>query len=171
MGKGAKAIVIQQDYFNQPMFIKQTRIGKDSKGLVIYKLRTMNELTYGDKTRQTHSFEPSDYLPLSSFVRRFWIDEFPQIINVLKGEMSIVGLRPVLHSDLKFMNPEYKELLLNHKPGIISVLYSKRGVKSAKENVVVAQTYFQKRSKNRVVTDLVYLAKAYYNALTDKRSI
>lgn len=76
-----------------PILFKQERCGKDTKSFIIYKFRTMNQ-----KTDQNGYLLPDD-ARLTSFGRLMRVtslDELPEIINVLKGDMSIVGPRPLL---------------------------------------------------------------------------
>ncbi|MEN3044535.1 MAG: undecaprenyl-phosphate glucose phosphotransferase [Candidatus Hydrothermales bacterium] len=77
-----------------PVFYKQDRVGKDGKIFKLYKFRTMYE--GADKEKEPKFTTPSDprVTKVGRILRKFSIDEFPQFINVLKGEMSIVGPRP-----------------------------------------------------------------------------
>jgi len=77
-----------------PVFYKQERVGKDGKIFKLYKFRTMYE--GADKEEKPRFTTPDDprVTPIGRILRRFSIDEFPQFINVLKGDMSVVGPRP-----------------------------------------------------------------------------
>lgn len=79
-----------------PVFFKQKRIGKDRNFFQIYKFRTMLAETPGDMP--THLLEdPDAFITKSgSFLRKTSLDELPQVINILKGEMAIIGPRPAL---------------------------------------------------------------------------
>ena len=76
-----------------PVFFRQERLGKDKEIFNVYKFRTMTnkkrvvEQTYKDNTEITR---------IGYYLRRFKIDEMPQILNVLNGDMSIIGPRPCL---------------------------------------------------------------------------
>jgi exopolysaccharide biosynthesis polyprenyl glycosylphosphotransferase len=77
-----------------PVFYKQERIGKDGKIFYLYKFRTMR--VGADKEEKPKFTTPDDprVTPIGRILRKFSIDEFPQFINVLKGDMSVVGPRP-----------------------------------------------------------------------------
>lgn len=79
-----------------PVFFKQRRIGKNKKEFYILKFRTMRVDT--PKDTPTHLLHnPETYITkVGSFLRKTSLDELPQLINILKGEMSFVGPRPAL---------------------------------------------------------------------------
>ncbi|ULL19402.1 sugar transferase [Paenibacillus sp. H1-7] len=79
-----------------PIFFKQKRVGKNKKEFYILKFRTMRTDT--PKEMPTHMLkDPEAYITkVGKFLRKTSLDELPQIINIIKGEMSIVGPRPAL---------------------------------------------------------------------------
>lgn len=102
-----------------PVFFKQNRYGIDGKPIKVWKFRSMNVMEDGEKVTQATKND-SRFTPIGQFIRKTSLDELPQFINVLQGQMSIVGPRPhaVAH------NEEYRKLvegyMLRHKvkPGI-----------------------------------------------------
>lgn len=90
-----------------PVFFKQRRIGKYNKEFNILKFRTMRIDT---PNVATHLLENPDQwiTPIGKFLRKTSLDELPQLINIIKGDMSIVGPRPALYNqyDLKDMRTE-----------------------------------------------------------------
>lgn len=102
-----------------PAFFKQERLGLDGRVIHVYKFRSMRVHTEHETVTQAKKGD-SRVTPIGAFLRRTSLDELPQFINVLRGEMSVVGPRPhaMAHNDI------YKEQLdlymLRHrvKPGI-----------------------------------------------------
>ena len=100
-----------------PVFFVQKRVGKDGKLFRMYKFRSM---VVGAEKKGLGVFVRTDderITKIGKFIRKTSIDELPQLINVLKGEMSIVGPRPTLEYQVKRYNEEQKRRLLV-KPGI-----------------------------------------------------
>lgn len=113
-----------------PVFFKQIRIGKDGENFNIYKFRSMvvnaeeklkqNKILYKKYIENSYKLEPEEDPRITNtgkFLRKTSLDELPQLVNVLKGEMSLVGPRPIVTEELK----EYqnrKDDLLSVKPGV-----------------------------------------------------
>ena len=101
-----------------PALFRQKRFGKDKQLFTVYKFRTMS--TKAPKNMPTNSFTNADsYItPLGGVLRKLSIDELPQLLNVIKGEMSIVGPRPVIKTEKKLINLRQKYHANSVKPGI-----------------------------------------------------
>lgn len=114
-----------------PVFYRQKRIGKDGKVFTMYKYRSMivnadKELNKYLRENEEAKKEYEKYKKLKkdpritkvgNFLRKTSLDEFPQFINVLNGEMSLVGPRPYLRREKKDMGRNYKTII-SVKPGI-----------------------------------------------------
>ena len=101
-----------------PVFFKQKRIGKDKKNFYIYKFRTMRTDT--PKDMPTHMLKNADsYITKSGKIfRKTSIDELPQIINILKGQMSIIGPRPALWNQYDLIKERDKYNANSIRPGL-----------------------------------------------------
>jgi len=99
-----------------PIFYLQNRVGLKGKLFQLFKFRSMK--IEADKLAPiTIGQRDSRITPTGYFLRRFKIDELPQLINVLKGEMSLVGPRPEVEKFVKLYNPNQLRVL-SVKPGI-----------------------------------------------------
>lgn len=100
-----------------PVFFRQRRVGMLGREFLIFKFRTMRieaqaqglQLTVGDDARITRS---------GAFLRKYKIDEFPQFINVLLGDMSVVGPRPEVPRYVAHYPPALRDAVLAVRPGI-----------------------------------------------------
>lgn len=99
------------------IFFKQERIGKDGKPFYPYKFRTMIEGAVNKGLGYTVSNDDERITKVGKFLRKWGIDELPQFLNVLKGEMSLVGPRPTLRYQVEKYNDFQKKRLLV-KPGL-----------------------------------------------------
>lgn len=97
-----------------PIFFKQERIGRNNKPFIMYKFRTMREPKEGENRLLS---DADRVTKVGAFLRKTSLDELPEIINVIKGEMSLVGPRPLLDLHLELFNDQQ---LKRHdvKPGM-----------------------------------------------------
>jgi putative colanic acid biosysnthesis UDP-glucose lipid carrier transferase len=134
---------------NGSVIFTQRRYGLDGEEIIIYKFRTMSVAEDGDVVRQATRNDPR-VTPFGRFLRRYSLDELPQLINVLQGRMSLVGPRPhaVAH------NEQYRKLIdgymVRHKasPGITGL---------AQVNGCRGETADLAEMKRRIDYDLDYL--------------
>lgn len=84
-----------------PVLFKQQRIGKNNKPFIMYKFRTMREPKEGENRLLS---DADRVTKVGVFLRKTSLDELPEIINVIKGEMSLVGPRPLLDLHLELFN-------------------------------------------------------------------
>lgn len=152
-----------------PVFFRQVRVGKNNKDFRIYKFRSMRPgsdkkglITVGGKDpRVTRS---------GYYIRKFKLDEFPQLINVFKGDMSLVGPRPEVRKYVDLYTPEQMKVL-DVRPGITSLA----SIRYRNENEILAKaedpdkTYIEVVMPDKLAIDIEYVSKA--NLLTDIKLI
>jgi len=97
-----------------PVFI-QERVGKNKKPFKLIKFRTMSVAT---ESVATHLVQASSITKLGAFLRKTKLDELPQLINVLKGEMCFVGPRPCLFNQEELIAERERRGVLDVRPGI-----------------------------------------------------
>ena len=100
---------------NKSPFFKQVRVGKNKAKFILIKFRTMR---IGTESCATHLLDNTKITKFGSFLRKTKLDELPQLLNVLKGEMSLVGPRPCLPSQVELIEMRNKYNLYNYLPGI-----------------------------------------------------
>ena len=142
------------------IFFKQERIGKDGKKIYIYKFRSMvpNAEEVLEKLMEENPEIRQEYLEnkklekdpritsVGKFIRKLSIDEVPQLLNVLKGDMSLVGPRPYLPREKKDMK-KYYDYVITCKPGITGLWQvSGRSDVSFNERLKLDKKYSKERS-------------------------
>ena len=102
---------------NGSVIFKQIRVGKDSKPFYIYKFRSMKTDAPNMATNDLKN--PEVYITrVGKFIRKTSIDELPQLFNILKGDMSIVGPRPVIEKERDLLQLRRESYIDKIKPGV-----------------------------------------------------
>ena len=142
-----------------PIFFMQKRIGEDGKSFRLYKFRTMvvdadkilmkklkEDKEFREKYLSYRKVENDDRITkIGKFLRKTSLDEFPQFINVLKGNMSLVGPRPYLFREKKDMG-EYYKYIIKCKPGITGLWQvSGRNKNTFQERLILDLEYYNNR--------------------------
>ncbi len=162
------ALMVKNDS-KGPVFFRQERIGRNFKPFMIYKFRTMTAeagkggalITVGNDARITRT---------GRTLRRYKIDELPQLLNVLKGDMSLVGPRPEVREYVELFRPEYAKLL-KVRPGITdpaSLRYSQE------ELLLASASDWREDYTGRILPQKITLSMRYvehHDLLTDFRLI
>jgi len=158
-----------------PLF-KMRRVGKNGKIIQVYKFRTMHPYAeyLQDYIIRNNGYQdigkPADDFRIATwgkFLRRYWLDELPQLINVAKGEMKLVGIRPISNRFLNEFPDDIKELRLKQKPGCVPAYVSL--LKQSVDGFIEAESiYLKEKMKRPYTTDMKYLVKAVINILSNK---
>ena len=98
-----------------PIFFKHPRLGQNQKKFIIYKIRTMK---LGSPQTGTHNVSNAFQLKVGKIIRKIKLDEFPQLINVIKGDLNLVGPRPGLLTQLELTKERSMQNIYSIKPGI-----------------------------------------------------
>lgn len=146
-----------------PLFA-MNRIGKDGKIIKVFKFRTMypyaeylqeyiyeqNKLAAGGKFAE--DFRITTW---GKFMRRFWLDELPMIINLLKGDIKIVGVRPLSKHYFSLYTKELQEKRIYSKPGLLPPFYV--DMPNTLDEIIDSELrYLKAYEKRPLITDLRY---------------
>ena len=136
---------------------KQKRVGRNNVDFLLYKFRTM--CADADKGSQiTVSDHDSRITKIGAFLRKYKIDEFPQFLNILKGEMSIVGPRPEVRKYVEMYTPEQMRVL-SVRPGLTDYA----SIRYVNENALLAasnnpeETYIHEIMPDKLKLNLKYV--------------
>lgn len=143
-----------------PVFYRQVRVGRDNKDFRLFKFRSMRPdsdklglITIGGRDpRVTRS---------GYYIRKYKLDEFPQLINVFMGDMSLVGPRPEVRKYVDMYTPEQMRVL-SVRPGITSLA----SIRYRNENEILAasadpdRTYIEQVMPDKLAIDLEYVDRA-----------
>ena len=153
--------------------IKLKRHGKNNDLFNVYKLRTMYPFSeylqeyisnkYGLQKGGKFKNDPR-VTTAGRFFRKFWLDEVPMFINLFKGQMKLVGVRPLSNHYLGLYPNHLKQLRAKTKPGLIPPFYA--DMPETLEGIVASEeAYIVSYLKNPISTDIRYFFKAAYNIL------
>ena len=149
------ALVIKLDSPG-PILFRQERIGRGFRPFFIFKFRTMVQDRSGRGRLITVSDDPR-ITSAGRFLRKSKIDELPQLINVLKGDMSLVGPRPEVRQYVELFRTDYEQIL-KIRPGITDLA----SLKYHDEAAVLKQLENPEAEYcNRILPDKISLSKEY----------
>ncbi|MBX9727209.1 MAG: sugar transferase [Rickettsiales bacterium] len=147
-----------------PVIFAQRRVGRFGKPFTCYKFRTMFITT---KQAATHEVGRDSITPVGRFLRRTKLDELPQIINIIRNEMSLIGPRPCLESQTALIEARRVRGVLDIKPGI-SGLAQVQGVDMS-DPETLATLDAEYLARQSIMLDVkIMLATLRGNALTDR---
>ncbi|GAP42379.1 bacterial sugar transferase [Lentimicrobium saccharophilum] len=168
---------VKQPAFNENAtygpFIYLNRVGKNGKMIKVYKFRTMHpyseylqDYIYNNNNLDEGGKIKDDYrvTTLGRILRKIWLDELPMLINVLKGEMKIVGVRPLSQHYFNLYSPEMQEMRTRCKPGLVPPFYADMP-KTFEEIEASERRYLEAYRKSPFLTDVRYFFRAFYNII------
>jgi O-antigen biosynthesis protein WbqP len=156
------AILIEDGF---PVFFTQKRVGINYSFFNIYKFRSMKKNT---PNVATHLLEnPDQYLlKIGKFIRKTSLDELPNLINIVKGEMVFVGPRPALYNQDDLMQYRVATGISKLKPGITGwAQINGRDEISIPDKVKLEQEYLYRKS---ILLDIEIIIKTFTNVLFSK---
>ncbi|MEJ2594046.1 MAG: sugar transferase [bacterium] len=156
--------------------VRLKRYGKDGEMFNVFKLRTMHayseylqDYVYSQNHLQEGGKFANDFRITTEgkFFRKFWLDEVPMLFNVLKGDMKIVGVRPLSRQYFNLYSDELKAKRIKHKPGLIPPFYA--DMPTTLEEIMESEMrYLTAYEKSPRLTDLKYFLKAWHNIIFKK---
>jgi O-antigen biosynthesis protein WbqP len=156
-------LIIFEDGF--PVFFRQKRVGINYTFFNIYKFRSMKKNTPNVATHLLKN--PDQYLlKIGKFIRKTSIDELPNLINIINGEMVFVGPRPALYNQNDLMTLRVNNGIDKLKPGITGwAQINGRDDISIENKVQLEQEYLNKKS---FFLDILIIIKTFTNVLFSK---
>lgn len=157
------------------LLIKLQRVGKDGEMIGVYKFRTMYSYSeylqpyiYEHNHLQQGGKFADDYrvTPWGRWMRKYWIDELPMFINFFKGDLKLVGVRPLSRQYFSLYTKEMQELRTRVKPGLLPPFYyDKQTPKTIEEVQASERRYVEACLKRPVLTDVKYFFGSIVNIL------
>jgi len=153
------------------LFFKQKRVGRNGKSIFIYKVRTMHPFSefihkyIYDRNKLDEKGKIKDDFRITSWgrvFRKFWIDEIPMVINWIKGDLKLIGVRPLSETFFNTYPDDLKEERVLNKPGLIPPYYADMPG-SIEEVWDSERKYLRQFKKNPFKTDWSYFWKAVKN--------
>jgi lipopolysaccharide/colanic/teichoic acid biosynthesis glycosyltransferase len=154
------------------LYVKEA-LGKDGKPIRTYKIRTMYPGAERDRTKVIQERGLDDLgrpkndpriLSGRAWMRRYWVDEVPQLINLVKGDLNLVGVRPMRKEEWGEYPRDLMEEALRYKPGLVGATYAFVRGNHPDEHFDRLREYLKEKRENPL-TDLKYFFKVMYNVL------
>ncbi|MDG1477118.1 MAG: sugar transferase [Vicingaceae bacterium] len=157
------------------ILFKMSRVGKYGKPITVYKIRTMHPYA---EYLQSYIYKINDLQPGGKFkndfrvttwgkvLRRLWIDEVPMLINLFRGQLKFVGVRPLSKQYLSLYSEELKEKRKEVKPGLVPPYYA--DMPSTLDEIMESELqYINAYNKHSLITDVKYFFRATSNIIVN----
>src|SRR3989344_5205225 len=155
----------------EDLFYTKQVPGQYGEPIRIFKLRTMQRNADGclDELLSKKGFDNMGKITddprvtnLGVFLRKYWIDELPQVVNLVRGDIKPVGIRPKTDRVWEECPVEHKRRALQHKPGWMGVHYAFIG-RSFDDVIKTEQQYLDEKEQHPFLTDVKYFFIILYN--------
>ena len=161
---------------SEGILFKMVRMGKNAKNITVYKFRSMHPyaeyvqeyihsnhgLNIGGKFKDDFRISTGGRI-----IRKYWIDELPMIYNLIKGDIKLIGVRPISEHYFNLYPDYLKEIRVKTKPGLLPPFYADMP-KTFQEIVDSEMTYLKAYQKAPLLTDLKYLMRILNNIFINK---
>ncbi len=170
------SLLIKMEDPKGKVYYKHFRIGKDMKKIPVYKFRSMYQnsheimqnFTEEQKKEYAENFKLKNdprVTKIGKIIRKTSIDELPQLVNVLKGEMTIVGPRPIVEAELSKYG-EYQNVYLSVKPGLTGMWQAYGRSDTSYEERVKLDVYYVENQK--ILLDIKIIIRTIISVVSGK---
>jgi lipopolysaccharide/colanic/teichoic acid biosynthesis glycosyltransferase len=146
-----------------PVFFMQTRIGQGGNPFRIHKFRTMTAEPVANSLQLTVGADPR-ITKTGRWLRKYKLDEIPQLIDVMRGKMSLVGPRPEVPKYVEHYPPHLKQIVLSVRPGITDIA----SIEYRDENDILAKS---ENPEKDYITKILPVKLEYYRRYVTERSM
>jgi len=157
----------------ESLFYVRRVLGREGRAMNIYKFRTMipnadelvEEAWEGGLDHHGKPNEDERITRVGRFLRRYWIDEIPQLYNLLRGDLKLVGIRPTSEEWWNLCPIELKNRALKEKPGLIGIHHANKTGEGFDTYVRISEQYLDERSVSPILTDAKYFFRILSNII------
>ncbi len=148
-----------------PVFFTQLRVGKDEKKFKMYKFRTMKKNTH-EISKNEFKNAHSQITSLGKFLRKYSLDELPQLLNIIRGNMTFIGYRPGIVSEVRLNELRKKNDVFKYLPGVTGwAQVNGRDHITIDKKVALDSLYYKNKS---FLLKLKIIVDTFYNVLSKK---
>ena len=161
---------------NEGVLFRMQRVGQNEKPITVYKFRSMhpyaeyvqeylhktNGIDVGGKFKNDFRVSTGGRL-----IRKYWIDELPMLVNLLRGDLKLVGVRPISEHYFGLYPASARQIRRNHKPGLLPPFYA--DLPGTFDEIVQSEIdYLTQYEERPVLTDMIYFARILQNIVIYK---
>lgn len=155
------------------IFYVKECLGKDRKPISVYKFRTMvvgaedkwDVIVGNGLDSYGKILNDPRIIPMGKFMRKYWIDELPQLYNLKRGDLKLVGVRPHTRMEWERFPQEIMERALRQKPGLMAIPYAFQKADNLEGYLKNTERYLREWEDDPIGTDRKYFVKITQNIL------